>query len=89
MILIWLHFHHNQSPHNILLLLLDRLRNVFEKYTTYVAPFSGLIDILSHAKLGGPKGWKQTILKVNDLEPNWLVIWVKVGGLNESKCESL
>ena len=62
MILIWLHFRHNQNLHNILLLLLDRLRNVFEKYTTYVAPLSGLIDILSHAKLGGPKGWKQTIL---------------------------
>ena len=89
MILIWLHFRHNQNLHNILLLLLDRLRNVFEKYTTYVAPLSGLIDILSHAKLGGPSGWKQTVLKVNDLEPNWVVIRVKVGGFHESKYESL
>ena len=44
MILIWLHFHHNQNLLNILLLLLGRLRKVFEKNSNHVVPSSGLVS---------------------------------------------
>ena len=58
MILIWLHFHPNQNLLNILLLLLDRLRNVFEKDVTHMVPSSGRIDILSQVQIERSIGMK-------------------------------